>query len=128
MSADPVAFLTAALARAEDTAKGISVARWMNAAMDMRASMQADFLNVLDPGLVGPYFELTAPEAVLRCVAADRQILAMWQDPEHVRHLPGGVHDGRDPEEGEVQVAAAEAIDLVVRLLAEAWGWTEETT
>jgi hypothetical protein len=66
------------------------------------------------------------PASVLADIAAKRAILDMWQDPAAVRDLslhPGAdpehpPQDGRDPDEREVQVAAAEAIDDVVRLLA----------
>lgn len=51
-------------------------------------------------------------------IAAKRQIIAMWTDPESVRSLPTGVHDGRDPDEVEAEVRAAEAIDQVVRIHA----------
>ncbi|NUP39502.1 MAG: hypothetical protein HOY76_21445 [Streptomyces sp.] len=49
------------------------------------------------------------PHAVLRRIAADRELLD-WGN------WPGGGPDSRD------------AYEWAVRLLAEGWGWTEETT
>lgn len=71
------------------------------------------------------HIALNNPAVVLRRIAKIRQILDLWQDPNEVRHLPAGTYDGRDPDEIEAQVAAAEAIDQVVQLLAEAWGWEQ---
>jgi hypothetical protein len=51
-------------------------------------------------------------------VKAKRRIVEMWEDPAAVRILPDGVRDGRDPDEVEIQVGIAEAIDDVVCVLA----------
>jgi hypothetical protein len=77
------------------------------------------------PGLL-PHIALNDPAAVLADIEVKRAILDMWQDPAVVRDL--SLHpdagparppqDGRDPDEVEAQVAAAEAIDEVVRILA----------
>ena len=71
------------------------------------------------------HIALNDPASVLADIEAKRAILEMWQDPAAVRDLslhPGAdpehpPQDGRDPDEIEAQVAAAEAIDDVVRLL-----------
>lgn len=75
----------------------------------IRGSYLADYLKRFDPA------------AVLADIEAKRAILDLWQDPAVVRDLslhPDHPHDGRDPDEIQAQVAAAEAIDDVVRLLA----------
>jgi hypothetical protein len=58
------------------------------------------------------------PARVLAEVDARRRIIEMWEDPAAVRILPDGVRDGRDPDEVEIQVGIAEAIDDVVCVLA----------
>ena len=62
------------------------------------------------------HIALHDPARVLREVEAKRRILDMWESPEAAKH-PGGV-DGRDPDEQMRDVAVADAIDEVVRLLA----------
>jgi len=76
----------------------------------------------------------------LRDIDAKRQIIGMWQDPDQVENCwaldEAGQRyeyaDGRDPDEREAQVAAATAIDHVVRLLALRWDdhedWRAEWT
>lgn len=61
------------------------------------------------------------PARALREVELKRAILDLWEDPAAVRDLPDGVHDGRDPDEVEAEVAVAEAIDALLRLLAEVY-------
>jgi Family of unknown function (DUF6221) len=82
------------------------------------------------------HIALNDPAYVLDDIAAKRQILDLWEDPATVETLPEGVHDGRDPDERDVQVATAYAIDQVVRLLVAPFhahpdydtSWAVETT
>lgn len=64
------------------------------------------------------YIATWDPARVLAECDAKRKIIAMWEDPAAVRSLPEGVHDGRDDDEMEAQVASAEAINAVVHLVA----------
>lgn len=58
---------------------------------------------------------------MVRQVEMMRIVFNMWEDPDDIRHLPTGVHDGRDWDEVEAQVAVACAIDNVVRILGAAY-------
>ena len=139
MSTDPAAFLEAEFGRVEELARGVSVTRWMGSAMDMRDRMQADFLNVLDPSMVGPYFEVTAPEAVLRRVKADRALLADLLAERHLvvdgdcwftctaatEERDGGENCDDDRRGGPCDCGRDTRVERRVRLLAEAWSWEE---
>lgn len=68
---------------------------------------------------VAEHVRRLTPARMLAEVEAKRWIIDMWEDdPSAVRTLPDGVHDGRDPDEVETQVAVAEVVDDIVRILA----------
>lgn len=142
MSEHPaVAFLTAALARAEETAKAASrdgAATWKTAdhPSDTRAVIDDHGEAVVyDEGWPSEdqadHIALHDPAAVLLLVAGAWQILAehasdgdaRW--PECVRCA-----DGHEIEIGECRtVTVRDEVPYpcrTVRLLARAWGWTEE--
>ena len=89
-------------------------------AADHPGPFLADVYGYTDPGY-GEHIAHHDPDRTLRLNAAIRKILNMWVNPDHVRTLTDADgYDGRDPDEVEAQVAEAEAIDRVVRLLAAA--------
>lgn len=131
MSEHPaVEFLTAALARAERVARAVPRGPWHWERRSPPESFQSlegpaglpVFHSQAKPGNASwielhPAFDefLPEPEAVLRRVAAERQVLA-----EHA-----------DDGAGYCGVCAHWAVRLpspcrTVLLLAQAWGWTEE--
>lgn len=136
MSGHPaVAFLTAALARAEETAKVATAGPWWvedtsprrwGDERDAEVASAKGRLAVLpydkSGGLNAEHVALHDPAAVMRRVAADRQILA-----EHAR-VAWGVFCLRCAEDGGPERGPAAYPCRTVLLLAQAWGWTEETT
>ena len=124
---DLVAFINARYDEREKVANAADGARWEaqgGAVWDERnGSVVAGFTRVypecaieMDEGDTR-HIALNDPAAALADIAMKRRILELWEDPAEVRH-PTDRHDSRDWSEVDEQVAAAEAIDHVVRLLA----------
>jgi Family of unknown function (DUF6221) len=65
-----------------------------------------------------PHIALNDPRQVIADCEADLNVLSLWQDPAEVGNLPEGVHDGRDPDERERDIALAEAVDDIVSMIA----------
>jgi hypothetical protein len=80
----------------------------------LRARLDEDKRAALEWGYI--------PEPISSVWLADidikRRIIDLWEDPAEVENLSEGVYDGRDPDQRETQIAVAEAIDGIVRLLA----------
>lgn len=153
MTADPVEFLTAALARAEETAKAASRygEEWTEGGdgvylKDTNCSVAIGPYGCgLDDG-VGGHIALHDPASVLRRVAVERQILAehqpTWSDgePEFDYHHEAvisketgrtryiDVRNDKPVAPYWCRSCQAQAPCRTVLLLAQAWGWTEETT
>lgn len=122
MGADPIAFLMAALARAEETAKAVGTVSW-GAASTTGPGGWAEYIA---------FRHLMGPDALLRRVAADRQIIAEHAEVDGCCRICA---DGKDVDLLDYGGwgSLVEAVPLpwpcrTVRLLAQAWGWTEETT
>lgn len=79
-----------------------------------------------DERFVGPHLPTTWEARARAEVEAKRQIIEMWEDPATVQTLPKGVYDGRDPGEVETQVAVAETVDYIVRILTMAYADHED--
>lgn len=88
---------------------------------------------VLSAEEVGPavagHIAMHDPAAVLRRVAADRQILAEHANDRGDCRVCAGEADYSDDAEGNREWHRSAELwpCQTVRLLAEAWGWTEET-
>ncbi|MCQ4040611.1 DUF6221 family protein [Streptantibioticus rubrisoli] len=133
---DPLEFLVAAHGRAEEIARALRDDLWWPPEAE-RIEVYTDS-NILIAGADDTIRCLTAaadPAAVLRRIAAERELLALHQ-PEREAYIYPDV-DG--PEPGVLTVACktcaqGQHYDLrpevfpcpTVRLLAEAWGWTEQ--
>lgn len=126
-----VVFLRAELDRVEEHARAAGGGE--TEAVDYL--WETKYLNVHQPdsvvqqttefsAVLADHFALHGPAAVLRRVAADRQILA-----EH--GLVEKDRPGFDVTEGKLIVCSTCWGEVwpcrTVRLLAEAWGWTEDT-
>ena len=129
----PVVFVTAALARAEETAKAAGCAEIE--AVDYL--WETKYLNLSQPnGTVkqttefsaelADHFALNSPAAVLRRVAADRQILDEHHNTNDGDCAACVVGKWGYPTHGGCSPAPWPC--RTVLLLAQAWGWTEETT
>lgn len=149
MSGHPaVEFLRQALDQAEQLARALPPGPWRMVEVGDDGGEREDLLGsdgqaVLASGDVDGYeswiwrhdgFEaylpLIGPDAVLRRVAADRQILAEHQSTRGLGYV------GRDyVEMDSVCTSCGKSGEYgvlwpcrTVRLLAEAWGWTEDAT
>lgn len=142
-----VEFLTAALARAEETVKAATAGPWTADVGDETVRSDAgtvatmrDWARLMTNAQVEADMALIVghadPAAVLRRVAADREILADHQ-PTSCEEFTCDCHQccavcrwtehdeaGREPVWGDVTRHVYPC--RTVLLLAQAWGWTEE--
>jgi hypothetical protein len=144
---DPLAFLRAAHAEAEAEAEAAAERAWTphwdydDLVNEIRDLNNGNTLaNVYFPE-IGKHVEANDPAAVLRRIAADRKLL---DDLIAERHLvvddcwytcraATDEHDGgencNDAERGKPCDCGRDTrVNRRIRLLAEGWGWTGETT
>lgn len=81
---------------------------------------------------IGKFTEANDPASVLRRIASDRKLLADFLSEPHASVRPGGsteIYCAADSGQGDPCECGRDArVQRRVRLLAEGWGWTEETT
>jgi hypothetical protein len=137
---DPVAFLATTLAAAQREAERAAVETGAPGWRGSDSGLYSDDASNHPGPFLADAYGYTAPEVVahivrhdpqatLRRIAADRKTLALHQTPGRMYEYAGA-----PPRETAIcrvcryQEPMSEDPCETVRLLAEGWGWTEETT
>ena len=133
MTADPLAYLRAAHAEAEAEAEAAGGDQW--AVQEHESDTVAVYDSrrepvVYDEGAPTPiqktHIAKHSPAAVLRRIAADRKLIAKHAEID----FPYNPDDGPGDYSWTARCDGCyeDAPCTTLRLIAEGWGWTEETT